>query len=41
VRLVVPGALLVLIVLVPIVVLLNTWRRNRAIERRYRTERGL
>lgn len=38
---VVPGALLALIVLVPMLVLLNTWRRNRAIERRYRAERGL
>jgi hypothetical protein len=36
----VPGALLGMIVLVPIVVLLYTWRRNRAIERRYRAERG-
>ncbi len=38
---IVPGVLLALIALVPIVVLLNTWRRNRAIERRYRAERGL
>jgi hypothetical protein len=38
---VVPGALLGLIALVPIFFLLNTWRRNRAIERRYRAERGL
>jgi hypothetical protein len=38
---IVPGALLALIALVPILVLLNTWRRNRAIERRYRAERGL
>jgi hypothetical protein len=38
---VVPGVLLGLIALVPIAVLLNAWRRNRAIERRYRAERGL
>jgi hypothetical protein len=38
---VIPGGLLALIALVPIGVLLNTWRRNRAIDRRYRTERGL
>jgi len=38
---VIPGGLLALIALVPIAVLLNTWRRNRAIERRYRAERGL
>jgi hypothetical protein len=38
---IVPGALLALIALVPILVLLNAWRRNRAIERRYRAERGL
>src|SRR5206468_4831596 len=38
---VVPGVLLALIALVPIAVLLNTWRRNRAIDRRYRAERGL
>ena len=39
--LIIPGALLALIVLVPMLVLLNTWRRNRAIEQRYRAERGL
>jgi hypothetical protein len=38
---IVPGALLALIVLVPLVFLLNHWRKNRAIERRYRAERGL
>lgn len=38
---IVPGVLLALIALVPVLVLLNTWRRNRAIERRYRAERGL
>jgi hypothetical protein len=38
---IVPGVLLGLIALVPVLVLLNTWRRNRAIERRYRAERGL
>jgi hypothetical protein len=37
---VVPGALLALIVLVPAFVLLNNWRKHRAIERRYRAERG-
>jgi hypothetical protein len=38
---VVPGALLALIVVVPLFVLLNNWRKHRAIERRYRAERGL
>ena len=38
---VVPGALLALIVIVPLVFLLNNWRKHRAIERRYRAERGL
>lgn len=38
---VIPGALLGLIVLVPLLVVLLSWRRNRAIERRYRRERGL
>jgi hypothetical protein len=38
---VVPGALLALIVVVPAFVLLNNWRKHRAIERRYRAERGL
>lgn len=38
---VIPGALLGLIVLVPLLIALLTWRRNRAIERRYRQERGL
>jgi hypothetical protein len=38
---IVPGVLLGLIALAPILILLNTWRRNRAIERRYRAERGL
>ena len=37
----VPAAVLALVVLIPLAVLLNTWRRNRAIERRYRAERGL
>jgi hypothetical protein len=37
----IPGALLGLIVLVPLMVVLLSWRRNRAIERRYREERGL
>jgi len=37
----VPAGLLALIVLIPVGVALNTWRRNRAIERRYRAERGL
>ena len=39
--LVVPAALLALVVLIPVGVLLNNWRRNRAVERRYRAERGL
>jgi hypothetical protein len=38
---VIPGALLGLIVLVPLLIVLLSWRRNRAIERRYRQERGL
>jgi len=38
---IVPGMLLALIALVPIFVLLNSWRRSRAIERRYRAEQGL
>jgi hypothetical protein len=38
---VIPGGLLALIVIVPTVFLLNNWRRHRAIERRYRAERGL
>jgi hypothetical protein len=38
---IVPGALLALIVIVPVVFLLNNWRKHRAIERRYRAERGL
>jgi hypothetical protein len=38
---VVPGFLLALIVIVPVVFLLNNWRKHRAIERRYRAERGL
>jgi hypothetical protein len=38
---VVPGALLALIILVPAFVLANNWRKHRAIERRYRAERGL
>ena len=38
---IIPGALLALIVLVPLVFLLNNWRKQRAIERRYRAERGL
>lgn len=38
---IVPGTLLALIALVPILVLLNNWRRSRAIDRRYRAERGL
>ena len=38
---IVPGSLLALIVLVPLVFLLNNWRKHRAIERRYRAERGL
>jgi hypothetical protein len=38
---IVPGVLLALIALVPVLFLLNTWRRNRAINRRYRAERGL
>lgn len=37
----IPGALLGLIVLVPLLVVVLSWRRNRAIERRYRQERGL
>jgi hypothetical protein len=39
--LVAPGVLLAMIVLIPVGVLLNTWHRNRTIERRYRAERGL
>jgi hypothetical protein len=38
---IVPGVLLALIALVPVLFLLNTWRRNRAINRRYRAEQGL
>jgi len=38
---IVPGSLLALIVIVPLVFLLNNWRKQRAIERRYRAERGL
>jgi len=38
---IVPGAVLALIVIVPVVFLLNNWRKHRAIERRYRAERGL
>jgi hypothetical protein len=37
---IVPAGLLALIVLVPLAVLLNNWRKTRAIERRYRRERG-
>jgi len=37
----IPGTLLALIVILPTFFLLNTWRKHRAIERRYRTERGL
>jgi hypothetical protein len=37
----IPGALLGLIVLVPLLIVLLSWRRSRAIERRYRRERGL
>jgi hypothetical protein len=37
----VPGTLLALIVILPTAFLLNNWRKNRAIERRYRAERGL
>jgi hypothetical protein len=36
----IPGALLALIIVVPVAVLLNNWRKHRAIERRYRAERG-
>jgi len=36
-----PGVLLAMVVLIPAGVLLNTWRRNRAVERQYRAERGL
>jgi hypothetical protein len=39
--LIVPAVLLAPIALVPVLLLLNTWRRNRAFERRYRAERGL
>ena len=38
---VIPGAVLGLIILVPLLIALLAWRRNRAIERRYRQERGL
>jgi hypothetical protein len=38
---IVPGSLLALIVILPMFVLLNNWRKHRAIERRYRAERGL
>jgi len=37
---IVPGALLALIIVVPAFVLLNNWRKHRAIERRYRAERA-
>jgi hypothetical protein len=37
----VPAALLALIVIIPLGVMLNSWRRNRAFEKRYRAERGL
>jgi hypothetical protein len=36
---IIPGALLALIVLVPLVILIRTWLRHRAIERRYREGR--
>jgi hypothetical protein len=36
----IPGALLGLVILVPLSILLLSWRRSRAIERRYRRERG-
>jgi hypothetical protein len=39
--LVVPAVLLALVVLIPAGVLLNAWRRNRAIEREYRATREL
>jgi hypothetical protein len=38
---VIPGALLGLVILAPLAVVLLSWRRSRAIERRYRRERGL
>jgi hypothetical protein len=37
----VPGTLLALVVIVPTAFLLNNRRKHRAIERRYRAERGL
>jgi len=36
----IPGTLLGLAILVPLVIVLLSWRRSRAIERRYRRERG-
>lgn len=36
---VIPGALLALVILVPLSILLLSWRRSRGIERRYRRER--
>jgi len=38
---VIPGTLFGLVLLVPLAIVLLTWRRNRAIEQRYRRERGL
>ena len=37
---IIPGSLLGLVIVVPLLVALKTWRRSRAIERRYRRERG-
>lgn len=39
--LVVPPVLFVLVVLIPVGVMLNNWRRSRAFEKRYQAERGL
>ena len=37
---IIPGSLLGLVIVVPLLVALNAWRRSRAIERRYRREHG-
>jgi len=37
---IIPGGLLGLVLLVPLLFALNSWRRSRAIERRFRQERG-
>jgi len=38
---IIPGSVLGLVIVVPLLVALNAWRRSRAIERRYRRERRI